>query len=135
MANKTFTLVPIVPKAILHNMKTAGYSIRKLGQETSYSERSIRSYLKRGWMPEKLVCEIDNILRPKTHQIKVQFTATITVCDEQLNELMSQNGFEDVELDDMNTECLWLEKGEARFLEAHIDRRELEQYRDWYTKA
>lgn len=129
MANKTFTLVPIDPEVIRHNMERAGYSIRRLGRETSYSEKSIRSYLQREWMPEKLVREIDNILRPKTHEIRVHFDVTITVSDDQLNELVPQSvDFADVlELDEFDAACLWIENGEVWFHKAYIDKCEFEQ--------
>lgn len=139
MANKTFTLIPISPEVILHNMKMAGYSIRRLGKETSYSERSIRSYLQREEMPEKLLYEIDRILRPKKHAIRITFDATITISDDRLKDLIFRSqypfGFEDAELDELAIEDLWYDKGEVQFHKARIDKRELEPYGDWFSKV
>ncbi len=138
MANKPITLVPIASEIIRYNMEMAGYSIRRLGKETSYSERSIRSYLQREEMPEKLVHEIDDILRPKKHPVRICFDVTVTLSDEELHDLMIESQapfcFTDLELDGSWAETIWDLKGEVQFHKAHIDKRELDQYADWFNK-
>lgn len=137
MANKTLNLVPISSEVILENIRQAGYSIRRLAEETRYSERTIRSYLKRGEMPDWLVKEIDNIVRPKTHHVQMTLDIRIWLSDADLKRLMDLgyigNGqFQDVILDSIDADDFYALGSDMIVEGGYVDKQEFRNYRKWY---
>ena len=129
MANKTFTLAPISKEVILHNIEKAGYSIRRLGNETDYSERTIRQYLDRGEMPEKLLHQIDDVLRPKKHLITMNASVSFYISDDELDDLYMdyKETDHDVELNSLSAESLWRLGKDHMFNYGTISRDDIER--------
>ena len=121
MNDKLVELIPVSKEVIMKNIHEAGLSIRRLAQKMNCDRRIISKYLNRGEMPEKLVKEIDDIVRPKIHQVRVQFSATISISDDELNWLDYHIYDDQCVLDSDNADMLWDLKGDYRFDGATVE--------------
>lgn len=131
MANKPIDVVPIYSDGIIKNIKNAGYSVRSVAEKTDYSERSIRGYLKRGEMPDKMLRQIDNIVRPKTHRVTAQFDVTLLLADEEYNELVwLSKKYGDVKFEEVGSGYLWSYAGGVQFNSAQISKDEFKAHHE-----
>lgn len=120
---------------ILGNMKRAGYSIRKLAEKTNHSDRTIRTYLNKEEMPENLLREIDNVLRPKKNRINMLFKVAIGIADDEMKQLLNEKEYTDnliIEICDSDAKYLWDTAGDdnIEFTKASVDIEELAPYEE-----
>lgn len=148
MANKKIAKLDIDSDRMQKEIAESGLSIRGLADCTSYSERTIRSYLKQGMMPEKLIKEIDDALRPKKHLIHIWSCNTVMITDEELIDIMGEARIEDDEgvfIRDLELprevgapfqqkKNPLLLRAAGRETYSYIPRQDLEIFNDWYLE-
>lgn len=128
MGNKNIEKISISKEIILSNMKKAGMSFRELAKKTNRSDRTIRAYLNEGYMPEKLIHQIDDVLRPKNNKINVVFTVEMDISDDDVKWLLEKADDTSlaIELCDIDSEYLWDLAGDnVEFKNASIAKTEL----------
>ena len=128
MGNKSIEKISISKEIILRNMKKAGMSFKELAKKTNRSDRTIRAYLNEGHMPEKLIHQIDDALRPKNNKINVVFTVEMDISDDDVKWLLEKADDTSlaIELCDIDSEYLWDLAGDnIEFKNASIAKTEL----------
>lgn len=128
MGNKNIEKISICKEVILGNMKKAGMSFRELAKKTNRSDRTIRAYLNKGYMPEKLIHQIDDALRPKNNKINAVFTVEMDISDDDVKWLLEKADAvsSTIELCDIDSEYLWDLAGDnVEFKNASVAKTEL----------
>lgn len=128
MGNKNIEKISISKEIILRNMKKAGMSFKELAKKTNRSDRTIRAYLNEGYMPEKLIHQIDDALRPKNNKINVVFTVEMDISDDDVKWLLEKADDTSlaIELCDIDSEYLCDLAGDnVEFKNASIAKTEL----------
>lgn len=88
MGNKKIEKTFVDGEYLRKEIRKAGYSIKRLSENTSRSDRQIREYLKNNSIPIKVLDEIFAIIHPRNKTIWVRLGVTVPVSEEELYEMM-----------------------------------------------
>lgn len=136
MSRKPLATVPIDKEELRKRIYDAGYSLRGLVKELSFSRETFQSYWRKEAFPEQMLYEILDKTMPPFREVWVRIGVTVKIPEDELMDIMDDvaydggKWFDDYDISE-KTAMKWMKSGRIDG-ESYIPGSCFDDHIDWY---